>query len=76
MAKIVALHPNIATVGDDALQFMDNWKSDMVPNSKVVIVYSDSTGAYNTYAVNCSMTEAIGYSALATEMLLDQVRPK
>ena len=43
-------------------------------SSKAVIIYSDESGAYHTFAVNCSMAEALGYSALASEMLLEQVR--
>lgn len=72
--KVIELRPGKATTGHDALEAMDNWKSDMTPHSKAVIIYSDASGAYNTYAVNCSMAEALGYSTLASEMLLDQVR--
>ncbi len=74
MTKLIQLRPGIATTGDDAHNAMDTWKTDMPKHAKVVIIYSDESGAYNTYAVNCSMAEAIGYSTLATEMLLDQVR--
>ena len=76
MSKIVPLREGLATTGDNALEMMDNWKSDMVPHSKVVIIYSDESGAYNTYAVNCNMAEAVGYAAFAQEMLLNQVRPE
>ena len=72
--SVIELRPGKATTGQDALETMDNWKSDMLPSSKAVIIYSDASGRYNTYAVNCSMAEALGYSTLASEMLLDQVR--
>lgn len=74
MSNLVQLRPGKATTGEDALQAMDNWKSDMKPHSKAVIIYSDESGAYHTYAVNCTMAEALGYSTLASEMLLDQIR--
>ena len=74
MSNLIQLHPGKSTTGQDALEAMDNWKSDMKPHSKAVIIYSDESGAYHTFAVNCSMAEALGYSALASEMLLEQVR--
>jgi predicted xylose isomerase-like sugar epimerase len=76
MTKIIPFKEGMATVGDDALKMMDEWKSDMVKHSKVVIIYSDASGAYNTYAVNCNMAEAIGYATMAQEMLINQVRPE
>jgi hypothetical protein len=76
MSKIVPLREGMATSGDNALEMMDNWKSDMVPHSKVVIIFSDESGAYNTYVVNCNMAEALGYAVFAQEMLINQVRPK
>lgn len=76
MSKVVAIHPDRATVGDNALEIMDAWKSDMTPESKAVIIYQDATGNYHTYAVNCNMTEALGYNAVAQDMLLHQVRPQ
>ena len=76
MSKVIQLREGMATVGDDAVAMMDNWKSDMVPHSKAVIIFSDETGAYNTYAVNCNMAEALGYVAVAQDMLLHQVRPE
>ena len=76
MSKVIALHEGRATVGDNAVEMMDNWKSDMVPHSKAVIIFSDETGAYNTYAVNCNMAEALGYAVMAQEMLINQVRPE
>jgi hypothetical protein len=72
--SVIQLHPGKGTTGQDALETMDNWRSDMQPHSKAVIIYSDAGGNYHTYAVNCSMAEALGYSTLASEMLLDQVR--
>lgn len=75
MTNLVQLHPGRGTTGEDALAMMDEWKKEMVTHSKAVIILSDEAGAYRTYAVNCSMAEALGYSTLATEMLLDQVRP-
>ena len=74
MSNLIQLHPGKSTTGQDALEAMDNWKSDMKPHSKAVIIYSDENGAYHTFAVNCSMAEALGYSTLASEMLLDQMR--
>jgi hypothetical protein len=76
MSKVIALHEGRATAGDNAVEMMDNWKSDMVPHSKAVIIFSDETGAYNTYAVNCNMAEALGYAVMAQEMLINQVRPE
>lgn len=76
MTKVVQLREGLGTVGDNAVEMMDNWKSDMVPHSKAVIIYSDETGAYNTYAVNCNMPEALGYISVAKDMLLQQVRPE
>ena len=76
MTKVIKLREGMATTGDNAIEMMDNWKSDMVPHSKAVIIFSDESGAYNTYAVNCSMSEALGYLAVANDMLLEQVRPK
>ena len=76
MTKLVQLRPGMATTGEDALEAMDNWKSDMKPHSKAVIIYSDESGAYNTYAINCNMAEALGYLTVATDMLLNQVRPE
>lgn len=76
MSKVIQLHEGRATTGDNALELMDNWKSDMVPHSKAVIIYSDESGAYNTYAVNCNMAEALGYLVVANDMLLHQVRPE
>ena len=74
MSNLIQLHPGKATTGHDALEVMDVWKSDMKPHSKAVIIYSDESGAYHTFAVNCSMAEALGYSTLASEMLLAQMR--
>ena len=76
MSKLIQLHPGRSTTGDDAHAAMDEWKADMPQHAKVVIIYSDEAGAYNTYAINCSMAEALGYVTVATEMLLDQVRPE
>lgn len=76
MSKVISLREGCATIGDNAIEFMDNWKSDMVPHSKAVIIYSDESGAYNTYAVNCNMAEALGYAVMAQEMLINQVRPE
>lgn len=76
MSKVVQLREGLGTVGDNAVEMMDNWKSGMVPHSKAVIIFSDETGAYNTYAVNCNMAEALGYAEFAKEMLINQVRPK
>lgn len=76
MTKVVQLREGMATTGDDAVKMMDNWKSDMVPHSKAVIIFSDESGAYHTYAINCNMAEALGYAVMAQEMLLHQVRPE
>lgn len=76
MEKVVALHPDRATIGENALEIMDAWKSDMMPHSKAVIIYSDEGGKFHTFAVNCSMTDALGYTAVAQDMLLHQVRPQ
>jgi uncharacterized protein with von Willebrand factor type A (vWA) domain len=76
MSKIVQLREGMGTVGDNAVEMMDNWKSDMVSHSKAVIIFSDETGRYHTYAVNCNMAEALGYAAMAQEMLIAQVRPE
>lgn len=76
MTKVINLHPDRATFGEDALERMDDWKSDMTKQSKAVIIYSDEVGAYHTYAVNCNMAEAVGFAAFAKDMLLHQVRPQ
>ena len=76
MTKIIALREGMATAGDNALEYMDEWKSEMITSSKVVIIFSDESGDYNTYSVNCNMAEAIGYATLAQEMLLNQIRPQ
>ena len=76
MNKIIALREGMATAGDNALEYMDEWKSEMITSSKVVIIFSDEAGAYNTYSVNCNMVEAMGYATLAQEMLLYQIRPQ
>jgi hypothetical protein len=76
MNKIIALREGMATVGDNALEYMNEWKSEMLTESKVVIIFSDESGAYKTYSVNCNMAEAIGYATLAQEMLLNQIRPQ
>jgi len=74
MNKIIALREGMTTVGDNALEHMDEWKSEMLTSSKVVIIFSDESGAYNTYSVNCNMAEALGYATLSQEMLLNQIR--
>ena len=76
MTKVVAIHPDRASAGQDALKTMDDWKSDMTPQSKAVIIYEDVNGHYQTFAVNCNMTDALGYVVIAQDMLLHQVRPQ